>query len=166
MTWSRSTTCRLGRGVNLLLNATPDSHGEVPAAQMKRLAGIRRRYSRAFRQAALHHQGEGNNLSLDFGSEQTIDHIVLREDIRGGERVRKFLVEGRRADGTWLALARGTQVGSRQIIPIPATAVTGFASLWKRASLLSPFVNFLSSALTVRCRNSPTAKAGRSGTDD
>jgi alpha-L-fucosidase len=70
-------------------------------------------------------RGEGNNVSLDFGSEQTIDHIVLREDIRGGERIRKFLVEGRRADSTWLALARGTQVGSRLIIPVPATAVTG-----------------------------------------
>jgi hypothetical protein len=39
--------------------------------------------------------------------------------------VRKFLVEGQRANGQWLALAHGTQVGSRQIIPIPATAVTG-----------------------------------------
>ena len=58
-----------------------------------------------------------------LGGEKTIDHIVLREDIRGGERIRKFLVEGRRADGPWLALAGGTQVGSRQIIPIPATVV-------------------------------------------
>jgi alpha-L-fucosidase len=111
--------------VNLLLNATPDSHGEVPAAQMKRLQEFGNEIRARFTKPLFTTRGEGNNISLDFGSEQTIDHIVLREDIRGGERIRKFLVEGRRADGTWLALARGTQVGSRQIIPIPATAVTG-----------------------------------------
>jgi alpha-L-fucosidase len=115
----------VGRGVNLLLNATPDSHGEVPAAQMKRLQEFGDEIRSRFAKPLFTTCGEGNNISLDFGSEQTIDHIVLREEIRGGERIRKFLVEGRRADGTWLALARGTQVGSRQIIPIPATAVTG-----------------------------------------
>jgi alpha-L-fucosidase len=115
----------VGRGVNLLLNATPDSHGEVPAAQMKRLQEFGDEIRARFAKPLFTTRGEGNNVSLDFGSEQTIDHIVLREDIRGGERIRKFRVEGRRADGTWLALARGAQVGSRQIIPLPATAVTG-----------------------------------------
>jgi alpha-L-fucosidase len=115
----------VGRGVNLLLNATPDSHGEVPAAQMKRLQEFGDEIRARFAKPLFTTRGEGNNVTLDFGSEQTIDHIVLREDIRGGEHIRKFLVEGRRADRTWLALARGTQVGSRQVIPIPATAVTG-----------------------------------------
>jgi alpha-L-fucosidase len=115
----------VGRGVNLLLNATPDSHGEVPAAQMKRLQEFGDEIRARFAKPLFTTRGEGNNVSLDFGSQQTIDHIVLREEIRGGERIRKFLVEGRRADGAWLALARGTQVGSRQVIPIPATAVTG-----------------------------------------
>jgi alpha-L-fucosidase len=111
--------------VNLLLNATPDSHGEVPAAQMKRLQQfgdeVRSRFAKPLSTA----QGQGNTVALDLGGEKTIDHIIVREDIRGGERVRKFLVEGRRPNGEWDALARGTQVGSRQIIPIPATAVTG-----------------------------------------
>ena len=57
-------------------------------------------------------QGEGNHLSLELGGEKTIDHIVLREDIRGGERVRKFVVEGKRAGGEWLALAARTRATS------------------------------------------------------
>ena len=85
---------------------------------MERLQGIRRRDSRALCQAAVHDQGEGNSLSLDFGGEKTIDHIVLREDIRLGERVRRFIVEGRLPDGKWMALVRGTQIGNRQIVPI------------------------------------------------
>ena len=115
----------VGRGVNLLLNATPDSHGEVPAAQMKRLQEFGDEIRARFAKPLFTTRGEGNNVTLDFGSEQTIDHIVLREEISDGERIRKFLIEGRRADDTWLALARGTQVGSRQIIPLPAIAVTG-----------------------------------------
>ena len=115
----------VGRGVNLLLNATPDSHGELPAAQMKRLQEFGDEIRARFAKPLLTTKGGGTNASLDFGGEKTIDHIILREDLRGGERVRKFLVEGRRADGTWRLVARGSQVGSRQIIPIPATVVTG-----------------------------------------
>jgi alpha-L-fucosidase len=114
----------VGRGVNLLLNATPDSHGEVPAAQTKRLQQFGDEIRGRFANPLATTQGKGGHLSLDLGGEKSIDHIVLREDIRGGERVRRFVVEGKRADGEWLTLARGTQVGSRQIIPIPATTVT------------------------------------------
>jgi alpha-L-fucosidase len=114
----------VGRGVNLLLNATPDSHGEVPAAQMKRLQEFGDEIRDRFDKPLFTCKGEGNDLSLLFDGEKTIDHIVLREDIRGGERIRKFLIQGRNKDGKWLNLASGTQVGSRQIIPIPPTAMT------------------------------------------
>ncbi len=113
----------VGRGVNLLLNATPDTHGEVPAAQMKRLQEFGDEVRARFAKPWFTTKGEGNDLTLDLGGDKTIDHILLREDIVGGERVRKFLVEGRRADGSWVTLVRGSQIGSRQIIPIPATAV-------------------------------------------
>ena len=109
----------VGRGVNLLLNATPDSHGEVPAAQMKRLQEFGDEIRAASPSRSSPRRGEGNNLSLDFGGEQTIDHIVLREDIARGERVRKFLVEGRRADGTWLALARARRSAAARSFPFP-----------------------------------------------
>ncbi|MBL9168021.1 MAG: alpha-L-fucosidase [Verrucomicrobiales bacterium] len=114
----------VGRGVNLLLNATPDSHGEVPAAQMTRLRefgdDIRARFAKPL--AVM--EGEGDGLTLDLSGEKTVDHLVLREDIAGGERVRKFMVEGKRKNGKSVVLARGSQIGVRQIIPIPAVAVT------------------------------------------
>jgi alpha-L-fucosidase len=113
----------VGRGVNLLLNATPDSHGEVPAAQMARLKEfgdeVRTRFARPL--ATTH--GEGNNLSLEIGDGKEIDHVVVREDLRVGERVRKFKIEGRRPDGEWVTLVRGTQVGNRQIVPFPTVRV-------------------------------------------
>jgi alpha-L-fucosidase len=113
----------VGHGVNLLLNATPDIHGEVPAAQMKRLREFGDEIRTRFANPLASTKGEGNQVALDLGRAKTIDHIVLREDIAAGERVRKFVVEGQRANGTWVHLTRGTQVGCRQIIPIAAITV-------------------------------------------
>ncbi len=113
----------VGRGVNLLLNATPDARGEVPAAQMKRLQEfgdeVRERFSRPLATT----RGSGDELTLSVEGGMAVDHIVLREEIRDGERVRAFVVEGQRPDGQWQVLTRGTQVGVRQIIPIAETVV-------------------------------------------
>jgi alpha-L-fucosidase len=114
----------VGRGVNLLLNITPDGHGQIPDAQVRRLQEFGDEISARFAKPLCATHGEGDNLRLDLGGEKTIDHILLREDIRSGERVRKFVVEGLRADGTWQPLAAGTQVGNRQLFPIRPTAVT------------------------------------------
>ena len=58
----------------------------------------------------------------------TVDHLQLREDIRSGERVREFVVEGRGEDGKWSTLLRGTQIGNRQLVPIPAIKLTDIAA--------------------------------------
>ena len=69
--WSKAATARIlsldalveiyylsvGRGVNLLLNATPDSHGEVPAAQMKRLQEFGDEIRERFAKPLAHHPG-------------------------------------------------------------------------------------------------------------
>jgi len=113
----------VGRGVNMLLNATPDSHGEIPAAQLKRLQEFGDEVRGRFGNPLFTTHGSGDGLTLDLKGSPVIDHVILREDIRGGERTRKFVVEGQGADGKWLILASGTQIGVRQIIPIPATAL-------------------------------------------
>ncbi|MGW8257270.1 MAG: alpha-L-fucosidase, partial [Thermoguttaceae bacterium] len=114
----------VGRGVNLLLNITPDDHGAIPDAQVRRLKEFGDEINARFAKPLGAANGEGNQLTLDLGRDEVIDHVVLREDIRGGERVRKFLVEGRRAKGEWTPLAQGTQVGNRQIIPFGAITVS------------------------------------------
>ena len=114
----------VGRGVNLLLNITPDGHGELPEAQIRRLKEfgdeINARFSRPL--AATH--GEGATLDLKLAAAMTVDHLQLREDIRTGERVREFVVEGCGEEGKWRTLLRGTQIGARQLVPIPAIKLT------------------------------------------
>jgi len=114
----------VGRGVNLLLNITPDGHGEIPEAQVRRLKEFGDEIQARFAKPLAVTKGKGATLDLKFGSAQSIDHVQLREDIRKGERVREFKVEGLGADGQWKTLVSGTQIGERQIFPIPAFAAT------------------------------------------
>lgn len=118
----------VGRSANLLLNITPDDHGAIPEAQMKRLAEfgaeIRARFAKPLAKTAGVFKDATGDLLLPLGGNELVDHVRLREDIRGGERVRKFKVVARTSAGEWTTLTAGSQIGARQIIPFaPVRAV-------------------------------------------
>ena len=108
----------VGRGVNLLLNITPDGHGELPEAQVRRLKEFGAEIHTRFAKPLAATSASAGAVELTLPGTPTVDHLQLREDIRQGERVRQFVVEGRGADGQWTVLWRGTQIGSRQLVPI------------------------------------------------
>ena len=114
----------VGRGVNLLLNITPDDHGLVPEAQVIRLKEFGDEIATRFARPLAATKGEGETLELKLSDPAMVDHFRLQEDIRQGERVRQFLVEGRAEDGSWTTLWRGTQIGARQIVPITPVKLT------------------------------------------
>lgn len=117
----------IGRSANLLLNITPDDHGAIPEAQMKRLAefgeDIRARFGKPLAMMSGALTETTGSLVLTLGGQKTVDHVRLCEDIRGGERVRKFQVMGLRPDGTWNTLVSGSQIGVRQVIPFTPIVV-------------------------------------------
>ncbi len=108
----------VGRGVNLLLNITPDNHGEIPDAQIKRLKEFGDEIDARFGKPLYSAHGRGKVTTLTFDQAEPIDHISLREDIRDGEHIRKFIVEGKMTDGNWVNLVTGSQIGNRQIFPV------------------------------------------------
>jgi alpha-L-fucosidase len=114
----------VGRGVNLLLNITPDGHGEVPEAQVRRLKEFGEEITARFGKPLASTKGQGDTLELKLAGPVTVDHFRLREDIRQGERVRQCLVEGRGEDGQWTTLWRGTQIGAQQIVAIKPVKLT------------------------------------------
>lgn len=118
----------VGRSANLLLNVTPDDHGVVPAAQMQRLAefgdDIRARFGAPLGTTRGLLPYLTGSLVFKLGGAMTVDHVRLREDIRGGERVRKFKVTGQKPDSGWITLASGSQIGARQIIPFAPAFVS------------------------------------------
>jgi len=80
---------------------------------------IRRRFGKPI--AAGH--GEGNTLILDLQEPTPLNHAVLMEDIRQGERVRAYVLEGL-SGGTWITLAEGTCIGHKHIEQFNDVAVT------------------------------------------
>lgn len=107
----------VGHGTNLLLNVSPDNRGLIPQADADRLlefgSEIRRRFSSPKQRTS----GNGNELLLTLKTETDINHIVLMEEIRFGERVRKFEVEAF-VNEKWVPVAQGTAIGHRYIILI------------------------------------------------
>lgn len=104
----------VGRGHVFLLNAAPDAEGLIPEADMKlyRRFGeaIRERFSKPLASTA----GKGGIVELDFGAPTAIDHVIIMEDIAFGERVRRYVLEGRR-DGEWFEICKGTAIGHKRI---------------------------------------------------
>jgi alpha-L-fucosidase len=104
-----------GRGGVLLLNSTPDTHGLVPDEDLNLYAAfgreIERRFSRPVMEVTDQH---GSTVELALPRPTLINHVVLMEDYRQGERVRQYVVEGS-SDGAWKELSHGTSVGRKKI---------------------------------------------------
>ncbi len=107
----------VGRGSQLLLNMAPEPSGHIPeadAARAKELGdAVRGRFGRSVGETP----GSGQQVTLRLRSPALVDHVIVEEDLAGGERVRAYRLEGRRA-GAWLRLGEGTSIGHKRIQPV------------------------------------------------
>jgi alpha-L-fucosidase len=104
----------VGRNSNLLLNVPPDRRGLLHENDVKRLAEFGAEIKRRFGKSLAETSGKGEVVELSLGKPTTIDHVILMEDIREGERVRGFVVEGL-VDSGWKELCRGQVIGHKRI---------------------------------------------------
>ena len=107
----------IGRGAQLLLNIPADRRGHMPDEDFARARQfgdeIRRRFSRPI--AEVH--GSGERIVLQLAQPKHVDHVILEEDCRYGQRVRAFGIEALAATG-WKALYDGSSIGHKRIVPI------------------------------------------------
>lgn len=105
----------VGYGSVFLLNASPDTTGLIPEGDMKRYKEfgdeINRRFSKPI--AEIKSQ-KGNKVVLKFDNPTRINHAVVMEDYREGERIREYRIEGL-ARGKWVELIKGISVGRKKI---------------------------------------------------
>jgi len=113
----------VGHGAVLLLNHTPDTTGLIPEADVKRGAEFAAEIRRRFGKSVAETSGLGRLVELDLKRPTAIDHVVTMEDIRHGERVRRYVVEGM-IRGQWQPLCEGTAIGHKKIDRIDAVEVT------------------------------------------
>lgn len=105
-----------GRGGVLLLNVSPNTDGLIPVADVQRLEEFGKEIDRRFGHPIAETSGEGYFFTLEFETApQKVNHVVLMEDYRLGERVRKYRVEAGK-QGEWVQTASGCQIGRKRIL--------------------------------------------------
>jgi len=110
--------CSVGRGTVFLVNACPDTTGQIPPAEAKRFAEFGKEIKDRFGKSLKETKGNGNELILKFNKPQLVDNLMLMEDISLGERIRAFRLEGK-VNGKWEPIFTGSAIGHKLIQQIP-----------------------------------------------
>ena len=109
----------------LLLNIPPDQRGRISDADVNRLkefADYRKEifaYNRVKGGLKAWTARPGDTRVYQLKPKSEINVVMLREDISKGQRMEAFTVEALTADG-WKEIAKGTTVGYKRLIRIPA----------------------------------------------
>jgi alpha-L-fucosidase len=117
----------VGRGAVMLLNATPNTDGLIPAGDMTRYRELGAELERRFANPLARTSGRGKVYTLRFNNPTRINQAVIMEDYREGERIRAYILEARKPDATWETVNTGLSVGRKRIVmfePVTATQVT------------------------------------------
>jgi alpha-L-fucosidase len=84
----------VGRNCNFVIGAVITPAGLVPESDAKRLAQFGKAIARRFQNPLGQTQGIGKRLTLSLEKPQPVNQIVIMEDIKHGERIRAYTIEG------------------------------------------------------------------------
>lgn len=108
----------VGRGAQLVINVSPPA-----AASMKRCTEFGEAILNAVGHPLATTNGVGDEVVLDLGRTTEIDHVIVREDLRLGQRILKHRIDGF-VEGAWKELAAGENLGTKRIYKIAPVIVT------------------------------------------
>ncbi len=132
----------VGHNSTLILGLTPDAEGLMPEGDVQRLQEwgdeIKRRFGNPIAQTL----GEGETLELKLPAKQRINHVIIQEDIKNGERIRNYEIKAF-VKGKWQTVADGTCVGHKRIQTFDAVT-TNKIRLIIKASTATPQIKNLS----------------------
>ncbi len=104
----------VGHNTTLILGVTPNPDGIMPEPDVKRLKEFGDEINRRFSSPIASTPGTVKRINLKFPKRQSIDQVVLMEDISKGERIRKFILEGKTKNG-WKTIFEGLCIGHKFI---------------------------------------------------
>lgn len=114
----------VGYGGVLLLNSTPDTTGLIPAADVELYKAfgdeIDHRFDFPLKEIT---DKTGETMLIEFPEKQKVNHLVIMEDYRHGQRIRAYSAEGY-SDGEWTELCTGQSVGRKKIDYFPEVQVS------------------------------------------
>ncbi len=103
-----------GRNSTLIMGLTPDDKGLLPQPDVQRLKEWGDEIKRRFAVPIAKTSGKGKMFKINLKKWQNVNHFVIKEAISKGERIRKFIVEGKTKTG-WKTLFEGSVVGHKFI---------------------------------------------------
>jgi alpha-L-fucosidase len=129
-----------GRNSLLLLNVPPDRRGLIAEPDRQALEGFGQLRSQVYgldlakdgtlsstdgtiTKESWSASASKGSFTMSLAKAATFDRVILREDVRMGQRVAQFDVEAEK-DGKWVSIATGTTIGFRRIIPVAQTTAT------------------------------------------
>ena len=111
----------VGMNSVLLLNVPPDTRGlihEIDAARLKEFGAYIMKTFADNKMSESHSYWRGENgdyREYEIKEGEIINTVLLQEDIKKGQRVEVFKVEGL-IDGSWTKLAEGTTIGYKRLL--------------------------------------------------
>jgi len=104
----------VGRNSTLIIGLTPDPDGLMPEPDVKRLEEFGAEIKKRFQKPITKTSGESYKLELRIPKDQIINHLVIREEISKGQRIRNYVLEAL-INGKWKVIADGSSVGNKRI---------------------------------------------------
>ncbi|MFT6809467.1 MAG: alpha-L-fucosidase [Saprospiraceae bacterium] len=104
----------VGRNSTLIIGLTPDPNGLMPEEDVKRLKEWGDEIKRRFSNPLATTSGKGENIILKINDSREVNQLVLKEDIKMGERIREFVIEGKTKLG-WQIIFKGSSIGHKLI---------------------------------------------------
>jgi alpha-L-fucosidase len=104
----------VGHNTTLILGVTPGPDGLMPEPDVHRLKEFGDEINRRFSNPLASTSGNGDKITLKLVKKQKVNQIVLMENITKGERVRKFILEGKTKKG-WQTIFEGSCIGHKFI---------------------------------------------------
>jgi len=105
----------VGRNCNLMVGVTPDRDGLLPVPDFKKLEKLGFQIRQQFDIPLAQTEGKGKTIELELKKPAEINHVIIMEDIKCGERVREYIVEGLVPGNRWERLCDGISIGHKRI---------------------------------------------------
>ncbi len=114
----------VGHNANMLIGMVIDTAGRFPSPDSLVFEEFGEKIKQVFKNHVAGTSGNGNIIELKIGRiPAKIDHLVIRENIADGERVREYTIEAW-LDNAWKTIAEGTSIGHKRIHKIPEVETT------------------------------------------
>jgi alpha-L-fucosidase len=115
----------VGRNSTLIIGVTPDDRGLLPKTDVMRMSEFGKEIKRRFNKPIARTRGKGEIVELKLKESLQINHAVIMEDIKYGERVREYVVESMTGENLWEKVCEGTSIGHKRIQQFAPVEVAG-----------------------------------------